>query len=161
MIDRILLLGMVVLLGWLVACTSAPPDGAGVSSGSKDSLVAESPSPDIPAESADHADHEADSEPSASLIEDLKTLLATERGIPSSELFVKQTAAVEWSDSCLGAARADEICAQVITPGYRIVLGTLTEQFEFHTDRAGRNVRQVEAEAQSERQPTASPNQEE
>lgn len=83
----------------------------------------------------------------ASLVEDLKTVLATELGVASSEVLVKEATAVEWSDACLGAATPDEMCAQVITPGYRVVLSTLTDEFEFHTDRTGKHFRRVRPEA--------------
>lgn len=81
--------------------------------------------------------------PPASLIEDLKTILATEDGILSTDVLVKEVAATEWSDSCLGVPRPEEACAQVITPGYRIILSSLTETFEFHTDRTGRSIRRA------------------
>lgn len=44
---------------------------------------------------------------------------------------------VEWPDSCLGAAAADEMCAAVITPGYRIVVENEGEQYTLHTDAEG------------------------
>lgn len=43
----------------------------------------------------------------------------------------------EWPDSCLGAARPDEVCAQVITPGYRIVVRRDGKQLEYHTELNG------------------------
>ena len=43
----------------------------------------------------------------------------------------------EWPDSCLGLARLDEVCAQVITPGYRIVVRINGKQLEYHTDLNG------------------------
>lgn len=45
--------------------------------------------------------------------------------------------AVDWPDACLGAARADEMCAEVITPGYRIVLEQAGETREYRASRAG------------------------
>jgi len=46
--------------------------------------------------------------------------------------------AVDWPDACLGAPRADEVCAQVITPGYRVIVRQDDELIEYHTDRATR-----------------------
>jgi hypothetical protein len=45
--------------------------------------------------------------------------------------------AVEWPDACLGAAREDEVCAEVVTPGYRIVVEQARETIEYHAAGAG------------------------
>lgn len=48
--------------------------------------------------------------------------------------------AVLWPDACLGAAEPGEICAQVVTPGYRIIIERGGQRTEYHTDLRG-NVR--------------------
>jgi hypothetical protein len=50
--------------------------------------------------------------------------------------------ATEWSDSCLGLARPDEMCAEVITPGWISILEADGKIYEFHTDSSGVNIRQ-------------------
>lgn len=45
-----------------------------------------------------------------------------------------------WPDSCLGLARPDEVCAQVITPGYRVMVSLGGRQLEYHTATDGFNV---------------------
>jgi hypothetical protein len=45
--------------------------------------------------------------------------------------------AVEWPDACLSAAREDEVCAEVVTPGYRIIVEQGGETIEYHAARAG------------------------
>ena len=42
-----------------------------------------------------------------------------------------------WKDACLGCGRAGEKCAQVLTPGYRVVLRVSDAVYEYHTDMAG------------------------
>ncbi|TLN24276.1 hypothetical protein FDZ74_03030, partial [bacterium] len=37
---------------------------------------------------------------------------------------------VEWPDSCLGVSQKDVMCAQVITPGYRVVLEYAGKRYE-------------------------------
>lgn len=96
----------------------------------------------------------------ASLVEELKTRLATELGISSSDIFLKAATAVQWNDACLEVARPEEICAQVITPGYQIDLGTLTQTYRFHTDRTGKNLRrlgtdELESKTRSQPQPSS------
>ena len=40
----------------------------------------------------------------------------------------------QWADACLGLARAGEVCAQVITPGYEVVLRAEGRQYTYRTD---------------------------
>jgi hypothetical protein len=44
---------------------------------------------------------------------------------------------VTWPDSCLGCPKTGEKCAQVLTPGYRIVLHIGDATYEYHTDLGG------------------------
>ncbi|MEX2225566.1 MAG: hypothetical protein WEB52_03850 [Dehalococcoidia bacterium] len=44
---------------------------------------------------------------------------------------------VNWPTACLGAASAGEVCAQVVTPGYRIVIEQGGETITYHASRAG------------------------
>ncbi len=44
---------------------------------------------------------------------------------------------VSWPDACLGAARPGELCAQVITPGYRVTVEQGGDRIEYHTSRMG------------------------
>lgn len=48
--------------------------------------------------------------------------------------------AVQWPDSCLGISSPDVMCAQVITPGYRVLLQAGGKQYEYHTDQNGERV---------------------
>jgi hypothetical protein len=43
-----------------------------------------------------------------------------------------------WNDSCLGCPQTGENCAQVLTPGYRVVLRVSDATYEYHTDMGGR-----------------------
>lgn len=47
----------------------------------------------------------------------------------------------EWPDACLGLAAADEMCAQVITPGYLVTLRAEGEIHEARTNQDGSAVR--------------------
>jgi len=51
--------------------------------------------------------------------------------------------AVNWPDSCLGLGGPAESCAQVITPGYRVIVDVNGTQYEIHTDTSGDIVRVV------------------
>ena len=47
----------------------------------------------------------------------------------------------QWSDGCLGLAKADEICTQAITPGWQIVVTDGLRNWTYRTDNAGDAVR--------------------
>jgi hypothetical protein len=47
---------------------------------------------------------------------------------------------VEWPDTSLGCPEPGQAYAQVITPGYRIVLRVGEREYELHADRTGRRV---------------------
>jgi hypothetical protein len=47
---------------------------------------------------------------------------------------------VEWPDACMGVSEPDIACADVITPGYIVILDTGVLAFEYHTDLAGNAV---------------------
>lgn len=71
-------------------------------------------------------------------------VLANQLGIDSSEVTVTSSEAVEWPDACLGVTLEDEMCAQVITPGYIIVLSANGSSYTYHTDQSGSWYRLVE-----------------
>jgi hypothetical protein len=48
---------------------------------------------------------------------------------------------VEWPDACLGAPHPGEVCAQMITPGYKVMLAAAGQRYEMHTDATGGTVR--------------------
>lgn len=57
-------------------------------------------------------------------------------GLVSAEL-------VDWPDACLGIQTPGVMCAQVITPGYKVVLSANGVEYEFHTNETGDVVRPV------------------
>ena len=63
--------------------------------------------------------------------------LADELQISVDTVEVVSTEAVEWPDSCLGVNDPETMCAQVITPGYLVVLSVDGEQYEYHTNEDG------------------------
>lgn len=61
--------------------------------------------------------------------------LASRLGIPESAITVRTVESVEWPDASLGCPRPGMMYAQVITPGYRIVLEADGKRYEYHTSR--------------------------
>jgi hypothetical protein len=67
--------------------------------------------------------------------------LAQSLGVDVSQIQVVNFEQVEWPDACLGLPQTDETCAQVLTPGFRVVLDVAGVQYEVRTDETGTNVR--------------------
>jgi hypothetical protein len=70
-------------------------------------------------------------------IQNLSDLL----GILQEDIVVVEYEFVNWSDSCLGYSNLSEQCLQVITPGYRVILESNDQNYEYHTDVSGRSLR--------------------
>lgn len=54
------------------------------------------------------------------------------------QVTVVEVLPTDWSDSCLGVPLEGVACAEVVTPGYRVVLEVEGERYVFHTDQEGR-----------------------
>jgi hypothetical protein len=67
--------------------------------------------------------------------------LAQQLGLELADVALVSYEEVEWPDSCLGVQVEGIMCAQVITPGYRVILAAKGQQYEFHTDENGGNAR--------------------
>jgi hypothetical protein len=68
---------------------------------------------------------------------------AVHLGVARADLQVERVEAHEWGDSSLGCPRPGLQYAQVVTPGYLIVIsgaGAAVKQLEYHSDARGRVV---------------------
>ena len=70
--------------------------------------------------------------------------LAQSLGVDVNQVQVVNFEQVEWPDACLGLPQGDEACAQVITPGFLVVVEVNGVQYEVRTDETGTNVRLVQ-----------------
>lgn len=66
--------------------------------------------------------------------------LASRASVKIEDVEVTSFEAVEWSDSSLGCPQPGQMYAQVITPGYRVILKAAGQTYEYHTDRGNRAV---------------------
>ena len=69
--------------------------------------------------------------------------LADRFGRSPAEVTVDSVTPMQWPNSCLGVAGPEEVCAQVITPGYEVVLELEGVLYTYHTDQ-GTHVRLAE-----------------
>ena len=63
--------------------------------------------------------------------------LAERTGLAASEVRLVSMEAVDWNDTSLGCPQEGYMYAQVITPGFRMILSVQGQQYEYHTDLAG------------------------
>jgi len=62
--------------------------------------------------------------------------LTEKTGVPDSDIRLLSMEAVEWSDASLGCPQEGFMYAQVITPGYLIILEAQGQSYEYHSDQA-------------------------
>ena len=67
--------------------------------------------------------------------------LSDATGIPMEDLEVVDAQWTEWPDACLGLGESDEVCAQVITPGWQVTILAEGEEHVVRTDDFGEEVR--------------------
>ncbi len=67
--------------------------------------------------------------------------LSDKTGIPVEEMVVVEAQSTEWSDACLGLGEPDEVCAQVITPGWELTIHAEGEYYVVRTDESGGTIR--------------------
>ncbi len=73
-------------------------------------------------------------------VELAKADLADRKGIDKEQITVVSVKAMDWPDASLGCPQEGMMYAQVITPGYMIVLSHEGETYQYHSDRGVRVV---------------------
>jgi hypothetical protein len=67
-------------------------------------------------------------------INQAKSELAAKLGVAEGDIAVVRSEAVDWADTSLGCAERGKSYQQIISPGYRIILGVDEKRYEYHTD---------------------------
>lgn len=67
--------------------------------------------------------------------------LSENLGLATDQIKLISTEAVDWPDSCLGITMEGIACAQVITPGFRVLLEANGRQVEYRTNEDGSIIR--------------------
>jgi hypothetical protein len=70
----------------------------------------------------------------AAVLDLVKQNLAKRLSVTVDEITVVSATSREWPDSSLGCPQPGMAYAQIVTPGYRIVLGQGQKQYDYHTD---------------------------
>jgi hypothetical protein len=71
----------------------------------------------------------------AALVDQAVSAVARQLGVPTAQVGVKSVQMVEWSDTSLGCPEPGMAYAQMVTPGYLILLSASGQTFEYHADR--------------------------
>jgi hypothetical protein len=65
---------------------------------------------------------------------------AAHLGVPVTDVRVVGTEPHDWSDAGLGCGEPGQMYAQVVTPGYAIIVRAAGRELEYHTDSRGQAV---------------------
>lgn len=76
-------------------------------------------------------------------IESPELVLAAETEFAVEEITFLDSEEVTWTNACLDAPKPDEVCAQILTPGFRISLDTPEGIYQIRTDESGEAYRIV------------------
>jgi len=71
-----------------------------------------------------------------------QSLLAKKLKVKPGQITLVSIEPASWSDACLGLPGPGEMCAEMITDGYKVVLAVNGQNYTIRTDQAGRIVRQ-------------------
>lgn len=83
----------------------------------------------------------AAAQPPQAMVNSLRQSLSKQTGIPAKKLRVIESSQKNWTDGCLGLAKPDEMCAQMLVPGWRVVFSNGTRRWIYRTDATGKNYR--------------------
>ncbi len=74
--------------------------------------------------------------------------LATLLGVNISQVQLVSVQQEQWPNACLGLPQSNETCAQVVTPGYQVVLRVNGQLYQVRTDTTGQTIRVTQGQAQ-------------
>jgi hypothetical protein len=75
----------------------------------------------------------------------IQAVLAQQLNLKIDQIEIVRVVQVDWPNACLGIDDSRLACAEVITPGYRIIFEVNGERYEYHTDQTGNVVRLASA----------------
>jgi hypothetical protein len=63
-------------------------------------------------------------------------------GVPIESIQISQLEKMEWPNSCLGLPEAEQVCTEVITPGWLLTFSIDGQEYQFRADETGTVIRQ-------------------
>lgn len=129
-------LGLTLFTGVAIAaCTPSPPQlGSLENPPANDQSNRISQQPSQPAEKSSEKPSEQLPAPIADAV---KRNLAKRSGIPVTALKIHTAKRQTWTDGCLGLARANELCTQVVIEGWQVTLTDGKKTWTYRTNNNG------------------------
>ncbi|MBF2027385.1 MAG: hypothetical protein IGS48_11535 [Oscillatoriales cyanobacterium C42_A2020_001] len=87
------------------------------------------------------------------IVKTLRQDLSNRTGIPLGQLRFIEGSSHTWQNGCLGLARPDEMCTQMLVNGWRVVFANGSNRWVYRTDATGRTYRLEPATNRSESLP--------
>jgi hypothetical protein len=66
-----------------------------------------------------------------------KASLAARLNIAESNILIMEALETDWPNACLGLEEKGTLCAQVITPGYNVLMQANGKEYRYRTNQAG------------------------
>lgn len=63
-------------------------------------------------------------------------------GTPVESIQIEQVEKTDWPDACLGLPQKDEVCTQVVTPGWSLLFNIAGREVRYRVDETGTVIRQ-------------------
>lgn len=67
--------------------------------------------------------------------------IAADQSLSPASLTIQDARPKSWPDACLGLDNADQVCAQMITPGWEVTVTDGQDVWTYRTDETGEQVR--------------------
>ncbi len=67
--------------------------------------------------------------------------LSRRTGLKPQDFTLRTSVSKTWPDGCLGLGKKDELCTQVLVPGWLLTLGYQNKIWTYRSDNSGRNIR--------------------
>lgn len=99
------------------------------------------PPAETPPASAPTPPAQAPAGDASAAVEAAAQTLARLLGVERSAIVVVKVEPAEWPNACLDLPEKGEMCAQVLTPGYLVILETQGMRYEYRTNSTGSRVR--------------------
>lgn len=62
-------------------------------------------------------------------------------GVPPESIQIQNVQRMDWPNSCLGLPEGDEVCAEVITPGWLLTFNIDNQVYRYRVDTTGTVIR--------------------
>lgn len=63
-------------------------------------------------------------------------------GVAAESIQIKNVEKMDWPNSCLGLPNGDEVCAEVVTPGWLLTFNIDGKEYRYRVDQTGKVIRQ-------------------